>query len=413
MRRELCRLDLGDLRLQHEPDLGILVPQIKVDVGGFHDPGRDQHAFDEPVRVAFEIIAVLEGPGLALVAVDGHEARRRLCPHQRPFPPGREPGAAEATQAGVADRLDHILAAALSGQAGFEQCIAAGSAVGGKVGRGLVGVGVQVPGDRGVHGLGGRLHHLDMADGCHRGVVAGADARRPHDPHLDPELSRQLGQELLRAGHGAGQAVAHPYRDRRRRGAVLDHVEVGIEGRDLVDLRLGELHLPRQRREMGRGEVPVAVLQEMQVFDQKVAAARAGAEQRAHLLQGAGIDLAPLGRARGAAALPAGRFAGVVDRGRGLGRRLGHGHARTIGVATVGCSSGRCKFSCEFPVACAIASPRRGSGARSSQTGSDRTPGPPNSGIILPNFRTGRRSCRPRRRRSSPPLEPWAGRASS
>ena len=61
----------------------------------------------------------------------------------------------------------------------------------------------------------------------------------------------QRRQQLLRAHQLAGQAVADPDRQRRRRRlALLDHVEMGVEGRDLVDLGLRQPHLLGERREM-------------------------------------------------------------------------------------------------------------------------------------------------------------------
>ena len=73
------------------------------------------------VRIALEIVAILESAGLALVGVDRHQARRRLGAHQRPFAAGREAGAAEAAQAGIADDLDQLVARALAGEAVLQQ----------------------------------------------------------------------------------------------------------------------------------------------------------------------------------------------------------------------------------------------------------------------------------------------------
>ena len=50
------------------------------------------------MRIGFEIIAVLERAGLALVAIDRHQPRARLAQHRAPFAPGRKAGAAEAAQ---------------------------------------------------------------------------------------------------------------------------------------------------------------------------------------------------------------------------------------------------------------------------------------------------------------------------
>ena len=88
-----------------------------------------------------------------------------------------------------------------------------------------------------------------------------------------------------------------------------------VEGRDLVDFGEREPHLLGERREMRGGEAAVAVLDQMQVLDQKVAPALALAQQRAHLLERARIDLAPLRRS-GRLAPPAARL--VVDRVNGV-----------------------------------------------------------------------------------------------
>src|SRR2546428_815161 len=82
-----------------------------------------------------------------------------------------------------------------------------------------------------------------------------------------------------------------------------------VERRHLVHLGERKAHLPRERREMRGREVPVAVLDAVQVLDQEIGAARRVAEQRLDFLQGLRIDLPALQRAarplllRGLAAL--------------------------------------------------------------------------------------------------------------
>jgi len=71
-----------------------------------HRPGGDQHAFQEAVRVALQVDAVLEGAGLALVDVDGHQARTRFAAHDAPLAACREACAAQAAQARVFHGLD-------------------------------------------------------------------------------------------------------------------------------------------------------------------------------------------------------------------------------------------------------------------------------------------------------------------
>ncbi len=304
VRGEAGRAHLGDLVGEHQPHLGIFVADIDVDVGGLDHPGGDQHAFDETVRIAFEIVAVLERAGLALVGVDRHQARRRLGAHQRPFAAGRKAGAAQAAQGGVAHRLDDVVARARAGDAGLEQRIAAVAHVAVEIRRRGVGMHMacRAPTAAATR-LARRLHHLGVADGADRRAVAGAHAGRAHHAHVAAELVRQAAQEMLAARHGAGERIAHPHGDRRRRRLVLlHHVEMGVEGRDLVDFGLRELHLLRERGEMRGGQIAVLVLDQVQVLDQEIAPALAIAQQRAHLRERSRLDLAAFRRLAGAVA---------------------------------------------------------------------------------------------------------------
>src|SRR5262249_55446287 len=61
-------------------------------------------------------------------------------------------------------------------------------------------------------------------------------------------------------------------------------------------------HLLRQRGEMRRGKVAVAVLDQVQVLDQQVAPALAVAKQGAHLVERTRINLPALGGLAGAIA---------------------------------------------------------------------------------------------------------------
>ena len=89
--------------------------------------------------------------------------------------------------------------------------------------------------------------------------------------------------------------------------ALLHHVEMSVEGRDLIDLGERKLHLGGERGEMRGREMAVAVLDQVQVLDQEIALAAARAEQRANLIDRRRIDLAALGRAaRPAASLAVG-----------------------------------------------------------------------------------------------------------
>ncbi len=170
---------------------------------------------------------------------------------------------------------------------------------------GDVGVG-RAGRDRGGDALDGRLLDVVVADLGDRRAGAMAHAGGAHDAHgTRVEPLRQGREQRLRAHELAGQAVADPHGQRRRRALILlHHIEMGVERRDLVDLGLGEAHLLGERREVGGREMAVAVLDQVQVLDQQVAAPRALAEQASHLVERILLDPAALGPRR--AAPPAG-----------------------------------------------------------------------------------------------------------
>ncbi len=133
----------------------------------------------------------------------------------------------------------------------------------------------------------------------HRSLFATPDAGRRNHAHLAAEQRRQAFQQLFGAGHLATQAVANAHRQcgRLRHGAVrvlLHHVEVMIEACHLVDLGLCEFHALRQRGQVRRAELAVAVVDSMQVFDEQVAPQRS-ADQRLDLGHGLRVNQAALG----------------------------------------------------------------------------------------------------------------------
>jgi hypothetical protein len=81
---------------------------------------------------------------------------------------------------------------------------------------------------------------------------------------------------------------------------------MGVEGRGLEHFGKRQLHLVRQRREMTRGDLVILVLDQVQMFDQKIASPRPVAEQQFDLMRGGRIDLAALRRRLGSPAPLAG-----------------------------------------------------------------------------------------------------------
>ena len=295
VRRQSCCVDRGDLAFEDRLALRVFVAQVDVNLGRLDHPGGDQHAFEHAVRVGFEKVTVLEGAGLALVGVDGQQPGRRLLTHQTPLAPSRKPGAAEPAQAGVFEDLDQFLRLALPGEAGREQAIAAGSAIGIEADKLRDYRVLLAHGNRSGDVVYSSVLVQRVPDRHDRSAMASAHAGRADDPDPIAEPAAQTFKEQGGPGQLAAQAIADPNSQRRRRRLVVhDDVEMSIERGDLVDLDEGELHLLGERREMPRMQTPEMVLQQMQVLDQQIAPALAFAEQSLDLAERGGIDLPSL-----------------------------------------------------------------------------------------------------------------------
>ena len=96
--RRLERGDLGAQDLQHRR---IFVAHVEINALGLDRMGGDQRPFQRAVRIAFQIDAILERAGFALVAVDRHQPRAWIGAHELPFLAGRKAGSAKSAQAGV------------------------------------------------------------------------------------------------------------------------------------------------------------------------------------------------------------------------------------------------------------------------------------------------------------------------
>ena len=183
----LKRRDLMRENMQHGR---IFVAHIEIDALGLDRPGGDQRAFEHLLRIALEIIAVLEGAGLALVAVDGHQPRAGVGAHDLPFAPGGKARAAQPAQAGVGHLLDDGVERQLAGAALLEHRIAAFGPV---LGQSLIARNVRTR----------RLPLSTTAlDGLRRRVV-------------DERMADLARPERCRSGPCRARATRAPRRDRR------------------------------------------------------------------------------------------------------------------------------------------------------------------------------------------------------
>ena len=154
------------------------------------------------------------------------------------------------------------------------------------------------------HLLRRRERHGVLADDGDGRRLAAADAWRVQHPDVLAEHAGQRLQQVVRPGEVAGNRVADAHGDRGRRGvAFLDHVEVVVEGRHLVDLGHRHLHLVGERHQVGSREMAEAVLDLVQVLDQEVPSPGLVAEQHAHVFTRLRIDPAAFRRGLDALAL--------------------------------------------------------------------------------------------------------------
>src|SRR5436305_9773642 len=97
-----------------------------------------------------------------------------------------------------------------------------------------------------------------------------------------------------------------------------------VESRDLIDRGQRKPHLLRQSGEMGRREMTVAILNEMQVLDQQIAPALALAKKRPDFVARPRVDLAALRRARRPAPSASAAAAAVGRNSRRRGHNAHH-----------------------------------------------------------------------------------------
>ncbi len=119
-----------DLVRQQFAAAGVFVAQIDVDVLRFHGPRRDERALQHAVRVRLHADAVLERARLALVRVQGDDARLRLRAYERPLARRRKARAAQPAQPGCLHGRDHVLHPSTAGRARGQRRVAARGAVG-------------------------------------------------------------------------------------------------------------------------------------------------------------------------------------------------------------------------------------------------------------------------------------------
>ena len=151
--------------------------------------------------------------------------------------------------------------------------------------------------DRGLDLFNGRVVDVVVPQFQHGRSVAAAHTRRAQHADLGRiQTAFQRRAQLFGTSQFARQGIAHTDRQRGRRGFVFfDHIEMGVEGRDLIDLGHGQFHFFGQRAQMGGRQMAEFILNQVEIFDQQIAATRAVTQQITDLGPSGINQLASLG----------------------------------------------------------------------------------------------------------------------
>jgi len=139
---------------------------------------------------------------------------------------------------------------------------------------------------------------MEMSNLAYRSGIAAAHARcAQHSDLRWIDTGFECLIKRLCALNGAGDGIADAHSSGRRRlFALFNNVEMGIEGGDLVGRGLRKPHLLAEGTQVSGRNIVVAILNEVQIFDQEVVAPRLGLEKLADLLKRLGFKLPTLGK---------------------------------------------------------------------------------------------------------------------
>jgi hypothetical protein len=129
-------------------------------------------------------------------------------------------------------------------------------------------------------GVGSRIIDGILLYHRHRRLVAAADAGYALYAHAVAEGSLERTDQFLATGHFATDRIADPHRQSGRRGLAFAHdIEMMVKRGHLVNFGRGQAHFMRQRGQMRCRQVPVVILDFVQMLDQQIARARLGTQQ--------------------------------------------------------------------------------------------------------------------------------------
>src|SRR6185436_19149254 len=193
------------------------VANVDICLARLDNPRGNQRAFAEAVWIALKIVAILECTRLSLVGIDREHSRSGLRADERPFATSRKACPSKAAQTRIAYDLDQFIARAFVAQTIFQERVAAGLLIRIEINVGLPRMRMRFLFHSRSHRLDGGIQCLDMTNCTSRCVIASPHAGGMNNASLASELARQILHELLSAGHGARQRIAHANSNRRRR----------------------------------------------------------------------------------------------------------------------------------------------------------------------------------------------------
>ena len=104
----------GNFQIQQRANLGILVAEIEITILRPNQPGGDQHSLQGAMRVALQIIAILESTGFPLIGIDRQRLASLDSAHQGPLPWCRKPGTTKTTQCRFSKTFQNLFGRALA-----------------------------------------------------------------------------------------------------------------------------------------------------------------------------------------------------------------------------------------------------------------------------------------------------------
>ncbi len=199
-RHDTLPLDRGEFGCQDLARRRILVPEIDVGFLRLHPPRCDQHPLEKLMWIALQIVLVLEGAGLAFIAIDAKIAWARAGAHELPLLSRWKTGAAEASEPRLHERVDHLLDRSSSLAQSRDCLIAAGLSILFQMLM-LWFLGLDLPPLGEIEQNSGfGMIDVILADRCRRCAMAASHAGCMHDSHVLRCLGFQRTDQRLRSG---------------------------------------------------------------------------------------------------------------------------------------------------------------------------------------------------------------------